>query len=168
MAMASPRWEKSVDPPNASISKSTTDYVENDLTCTAKLLQGPPPAFIQSLLRIEINVSEHSPLMLAIEKSENYFSIRSSLSKKTMPNRRVPEKNENDYAGIVEGSLQTLVPLAALILLQFWLQDGDSNDLAAFDSARSILMSLDTSSVIRDTECMPRDGKHIAFNEPRR
>ena len=38
-----------------------------------------------------------------------------------MPNQSVPDKNENDYLEIVQGSLHTLIRVAAVCLLQLWI-----------------------------------------------
>ena len=148
MSLAPSLWEK-FDPPSVSAIKSTTDYVEHDDKCTAKPLQGPPPNFIHELLQVTIDIRQDSLLRLAMKDSPNYFSFRSCLTARTMPYHSISNQNERD---IVNGSLHTLIPLAAVLLLQLWIHDGASNDTQAFHMARDILMRLGRSTSTCDSE----------------
>lgn len=155
MALVSPRWEKSVNTPSCSKSRTTLEYVEKDRQCTARPLRGPPPSIIQEFLPVTIDLSNGSPLTLSMENSPYYSSCRAELSKKTMPTHPLPDENENSYLGIVQGSLSTLISLAAVSLLQLWISDGDSIDIEAFEGARDVLLSLHFDTITRDAGCIP-------------
>ncbi len=72
-----------------------------------------------------------------------------------MPNQSVPDKNENNYLEIVQGLLHTLIRVTVVCLLQLWIQDGDSNDTQASDSALRILLNLECSMVTNHSKCQP-------------
>ena len=138
MSLAPTPWEEYVYHPGVSANKSTTEYVEHANNCTAKPLEGPPPDLIRELLQLTIDFRRDSTLNSALKDSRIYHSFRGCL---TAPNYPVPNQNEN-YMLIVNGSLYTLVPLAAVILIQLWIHDGVDNETQAFHTARDILMGL--------------------------
>ena len=148
MSLAPSLWEK-FDPPSVSAIKSTTDYIEHNDHCTINPLQGPPPNFIDELLKVTIDIRQDSPLRLAMKDSPHYFSFRSCLTARTMPHHSISNQNGRD---IVNGSLHTLIPLAAVLLLQLWIHDGASNDTQAFHMAHDILICLGRSTTTHDLE----------------
>jgi hypothetical protein len=138
--------------PEGHLNKSTTEYVEHE-ECTAKPLHGPPPNFINELLRVAIDFRENSPLSLAMTQKDscNYFSFRRCLTARTMPYSSIASHTEIDYHRIVDASLHTLIPLAAVLLLQLWIHDGASNDTHAFHMARDTLMHLSWGTYASDS-----------------
>ena len=154
MSLSPPQWVASVNPLSVSMSTSTTSYVEKDIQCTAKPLQGPPLDFIPELLQIAVDISGDSALTRVI-KGPEYYRFRSRLTTRTITQTSGLDENEDDYLHIVEGSLNTLIPLAAVTLLQLWINDGASDDTQAIYKAKDILLSLDSMTTMRDPKCRP-------------
>jgi hypothetical protein len=142
-----PLWERCVESPSTTENKST-NYVEHDDQYTTKPLQGPPLDFIHELLQVTIDFGEDSLLTLALKDSCSYYSLRSCLTAKTMPHPHHFISDEDNCFRIVDSSLHTLIPLAAVSLLQLWIHDGASNDARAFHTARDILMYLRRSTAV--------------------
>ena len=149
ISIAPPRLVPLVNPPSVSMSALTTLEVEKNTKCTAKHLQGPPPDIICELLQVKIDLSKDSPLNLAM-KGGDYFIFRSQLTQRTTSKCSGLDENEDDYLDIVQGSLKTLIALAAVSLLQLWIDNGASDDTQVFYKARDILMSLEST----DSACL--------------
>lgn len=163
MAIAPPHSDQPPKRPSVSSSRSTTETVENELTCTARPLQGPPPEFILELLEVAIDLTPSSPLTLAIKEydSSRLYALRGDLTKPTMPHLSTQDMDEDDYLPIVVGSLTNLLPVTALLLLQLWMCNGaDQTDPVAFQEALGILLYLGQSTAARDQHCKP---DHVAL-----
>jgi hypothetical protein len=160
MALGAPYWVKSTQAPKASKSKSTAKFVNVDNEISIKRLHTPPMDTIREILDIEIDLTSGSPLnkVLEVNHSSIFRHRRSTMVVNHISQRThlpFPELNENDYAQIVEGSLKNVVPLVVFLILQLWICDKVDPDSQEFRNAIAILMCLDSSSVIRDEECIP-------------
>jgi hypothetical protein len=156
MASAAPDWIHSGDPPTVSKSRCTNEFVTTD--CTVKRLLGPAEDCTKEILDLSIDFRPDSPLSRALTGSSTILAyFRNCIISNAIP----PQINsfsdtcEDDYFKIVEGSLQALVPLAALSILQLWIQDGNHVDKAAFQIAIQTLIRLEATEVARDSKCKP-------------
>jgi hypothetical protein len=158
MASAAPYWTHSSEPPTVSKSRSTNQLVMTESDCTAKRLLGPAEDCTQKILNLSLDFRPDSPLQQALTGPSDilrYFRhciISTSMQPQINP---FPDRCEDDYFKIVACSLQALVPLSALSILQLWINDGYKVNPDAFHNAIQTLIRLEVTEVARDLKCKP-------------